>query len=158
MSPTLQAMMALDPPWNNSSLGDGLNTTGFTANARSPLTDDFGTLRLDHNISAKWHFNGSFSYSRDLSYDPSPLVLDIRNPSDALNDDFTPAWTSAAILGLTGQLSPNLVNTFRFGDVHNRNGGLRPQLSAIATALALPGTNTADGWPSRPMFSLLPLA
>jgi Carboxypeptidase regulatory-like domain len=148
MSPTMQAMMALDPAGNNPNVPgvDNLNTTGFTANAQSPLTDDFGTFRLDHNITEKWHFNGSFSYSRDLSYDSAPLVINILNPNDVLNQDFTPSWTSAAIFGLTGQLSPNVVDTIRFGDVRNRNGGLRPQLSAIASELNLPGTNTADGY------------
>ena len=34
-----------------------------------------------------------------------------------------------------------MVNTLRFGDVRNRNGGLRPQLSSIASTLALPGTS-----------------
>jgi hypothetical protein len=141
ISPTMKAMMALDPIGNNPSAGDGLNTIGFTGNAKSPLTDDFVTFRLDHNFNSKWRANGSFSYSRDLSYDPSPLVMDIRNPNDILNEDFTPAWTNAIILGLTGQLSSDLVNTLRFGDVRNRNGGLRPQLSAIASELALPGTS-----------------
>jgi Carboxypeptidase regulatory-like domain len=141
ISPTMKAMMALDPVGNNPSAGDGLNTIGFTGNAKSPLTDDFVTLRLDHNFNSKWRANGSFSYSRDLSYDPSPLVMDIRNPNDILNQDFTPSWTNAFILGLTGQLSSDLVNTIRFGDVRNRNGGLRPQLSSIASELALPGTS-----------------
>lgn len=140
ISPTMQAMMALDPVGNNPSAGDGLNTIGFNGNAKSPLTDDFVTLRLDHNFNSKWRANGSFSYSRDLAYNSSPLVEDIRNPSDILNEDKTPAWTNAFILGLTGQLSNTLVNTVRFGDVRNRNGGLRPQLSAIAGELALPGT------------------
>ncbi|HTS24497.1 MAG TPA: carboxypeptidase-like regulatory domain-containing protein [Bryobacteraceae bacterium] len=141
MSPTIQAMMALDPVGNNPSGGDGLNTTGFRGNARSPLTDDFVTGRFDHNFNSKWHANASFSYSRDLGYNSSPLVLDIRNPNNLLNEDFTPNWTNAIIGGLTGQLSSTLVNTIRFGDVRNRNGGLRPQLSTIASELALPGTN-----------------
>ena len=141
ISPTMKAMMALDPVGNNPSAGDGLNTIGFTGNAKSPLTDDFVTFRLDHNFNSKWRANGSFSYSRDLSYDPSPLVMDIRNPNDILNEDFTPSWTNAFILGLTGQLSSTLVNTLRFGDVRNRNGGLRPQLSSIASELGLPGTS-----------------
>lgn len=145
ISPTMQAMMALDPIGNTTG-GDGLNTTGFRGNAKSPLTDDFGTFRLDHTISSKWRANASFSYSRDLSYDPSPLVLDIRNPNDLLNEDFTPSWTNAFIVGLTGQLTPTLVNNFRFGDVRNRNGGLRPSLTAIASELNLPGTNTPDGY------------
>jgi hypothetical protein len=148
ISPTMSAMMALDPPGNNPNVSgtDGLNTTGFTANAQSPLSDDFGTFRLDHNITDKLHFNGSFSFSRDLSYDPSPLVVDIRNPNSVLNQDFTPAWTSATIFGLTYTVSPHIVNTLRLGDVNNRNGGLRPQLSSIAGELALPGTNTSDGY------------
>jgi len=148
ISPTMKAMMALDPPGNNPSISgiDNLNTTGFTANAKSPLTDDFGTLRLDHNLSSKLRFNGSFSYSRELAYNSSPLVLDIRNAGDVLNEDKIPAWTEAAIAGVTGQISPTLVDTFRFGWVGNRNGGLRPQLSAIATSLALPGTNTSAGF------------
>ncbi|MBV9406194.1 MAG: carboxypeptidase regulatory-like domain-containing protein, partial [Acidobacteriaceae bacterium] len=143
LSPTMAAMMAAEPPGNNPNVSgvDNLNTTGFTANAKSPLTQDFGTFRLDHNITDKWHFNGSFSYSRDLEYDPSPLVVDIRNPGNVLNEDQTPAWTSAFIGGLTGQITSNLVNTVRFGFVENRNGGLRPQLSAIAAELGLPGTN-----------------
>ncbi|MGO9262917.1 MAG: carboxypeptidase regulatory-like domain-containing protein [Bryobacteraceae bacterium] len=141
ISPTTKAMMALDPVGNNSSVGDGLNTIGLTGNAQSPLTDDFVTGRLDHNFNSKWRANGSFSYSRDLSYDPSPLVLNIENPNKFLNEDQTPSWTNAFIFGLTGQLTSTLVNTFRFGDVRNRNGGLRPQLSAIATELALPGTS-----------------
>src|ERR1700683_1240850 len=137
----MKAMMALDPVGNNPSAGDGLNTIGFTGNAKSPLTDDFVTFRLDHNFNSKWRANGSFSYSRDLSYDPAPLVMDIRNPNDILNEDFTPSWTNAFILGLTGQLTSTLVNTIRFGDVRNRNGGLRPNISAIASELALPGTS-----------------
>ncbi len=136
-------MMAAEPAGNNPNVSgvDNLNTTGFTANAKSPLTQDFGTFRLDHNITDKWHFNGSFSYSRDLEYDAFPLVVDIRNPGNVLNEDQTPAWTSAFIAGVTGQITSNLVNTVRFGYVENRNGGLRPQLSAIASELALPGTN-----------------
>ena len=135
--------MALDPIGNNPSAGDGLNTIGFSGNAKSPLTDDFVTGCLDHNFNSKWRANGSFSYSRELAYNSSPLVEDIRNPNDILNEDQTPSWTNAFILGLTGQLSNTLVNTIRFGDVRNRNGGLRPQLSAIAGELALPGTSDA---------------
>lgn len=148
ISPTMQAMFGLEPPPNNPNVSgvDNLNTSGFTANVQSPLTDDFGTFRVDHNITDKWHFNGSFSYSRDLSYDSSPLVIDMRNPGDVINDDFTPAWTSAVIAGVTGQITPNLVNTVSFGDVRNRNGGLRPALSSIATELNLPGTNTSAGY------------
>jgi hypothetical protein len=143
ISPTMAAMMAAEPAGNNPGLTgtDGLNTTGFTANTKSPLTDDFGTFRLDHTLNAKWHLNGSFSYSRDLAYNSAPIVLDIRNPSNVINSDELPNWTNAFIFGATGQLTANLTENFHFGDVRNRNGALRPQLSAIAQELAFPGTS-----------------
>ena len=143
ISPTMAAMMAAEPAGNNPGLAgtDGLNTTGFTANTKSPLTDDFGTFRLDHNLDANWHLNGSFSYSRDIAYNSAPIVIDIRNPSDVINSDELPNWTNAFIFGATGQLTPNLTESVHIGDVRNRNGALRPQLSAIAQELALPGTS-----------------
>jgi hypothetical protein len=146
ISPTMAAMMKLEsgPGYANDpglSGTDGLNTTGFEGNAKTPLTDDFGTIRIDHNLNAKWHLNGSFSYSRDLAYDSTPLVLGILNPNDLENGTFLPNWTNAFIFGATGQLTPNLTENFEFGDVRNRNGALNPQLSSVAAELALPGTN-----------------
>lgn len=145
ISPTMQAMMALDPQGNTIG-GDGLNTTGFRTNVSSPLTEDFMTFRLDHNINSKWRANGSFSYSRSLAFNSSPLVADFRNPNDIINEDRIPSWTNAFIGGLTGQLSNTLVNSFHIGDVRNRNGALRPSLTALASQLALPGTNTSQGY------------
>jgi hypothetical protein len=145
ISPAMKAMMAADPAGNDPGLSgsDGLNTTGFAGNVKTPLKDDFGTFRLDYNLTAKWHLNASFSYSRDLAYDSSPLVLDIRNPNNLINEDFLPNWTNAFIVGATEQVSSTVTNSIHFGDVRNRNGALRPQLSAIATELAL--TGTSDG-------------
>jgi hypothetical protein len=145
----MKAMMAADPTGNDPGLSgsDGLNTTGFAANAKTPLKDDFGTFRIDHNLSSKWHLNASFSYSRDLAFNSAPLVLDIRNPNDVLNEDSLPNWTNAFIVGATGQLTPSVTNSIHFGDVRSRNGALRPQLSAIAGQLALPGTgNSGNGY------------
>jgi hypothetical protein len=143
ISPTMAAMMGDELVGNTPGLSgsDGLNTTGFTGNAKTPLIDDFGTIRIDHNLNSKWHLNGSFSYSRDLAYSSSPLVKDIRNPSDVINRQSLPNWTNAFIFGALGQLTPNLTNSFHFGDVRNRNGALDPQLSSIAAELALPGTD-----------------
>ena len=147
ISPTMKAMMAAEPVGNNPGLSgtDGLNTTGFTGNAKSPLTDDFGTFRIDHNLNSKWHLNGSFSYSRDIAYNSAPIVLDIRNPANIINSDLLPNWTNAFIFGATAQLTSSLTNNIHVGDVRNRNGALRPQLSAIAQELGFPGTQEGTG-------------
>lgn len=114
ISPTMHAMMASELVGNDPGLAgtDGLNTTGFAGNTKSTLTDDFGTFRIDHNLNSNWHLNGSFSYSRDLAYNSSPIVLDIRNPSNVINSDFLPSWTNAFIFGATGQITPTLTNSF----------------------------------------------
>ena len=42
--------MAAEPAGNDPGLAgsDGLNTTGFAGNAKSPLKDDFGTIRITY--------------------------------------------------------------------------------------------------------------
>src|SRR5437016_2315785 len=57
LSPSISALWKLMPTGNDTSVSgaDGLITTGFTTNAGTPLTNDFYNLRLDQDISSKWH-------------------------------------------------------------------------------------------------------
>lgn len=43
-----------EPIGNDASLGDGLNTTGFTAAAAFPINDQFVVARLDHSFGQNW--------------------------------------------------------------------------------------------------------
>lgn len=144
ISPSMKALFGLDPPGNNPGVGDGLNTIGFQGNVRAPLTDDYAVARLDHTLNAKWHFNGSLVYGRNLAWDTSEL--DIRDPNNPKTLAQLPNWTTAIIAGVTGQLAPKVVNSFRFGDVRNRNGAIRTDMSTTSTWLAIPGTSTSAGY------------
>ena len=51
---------------NNTGIGDGLNTTGYTYNARSNTTRDNITGKLDYNMSTRHVFAGSYNWQRDV--------------------------------------------------------------------------------------------
>ncbi len=144
ISPAMKTLFADDPTGNNSSLGDGLNTIGLQGNVRAPLIDDYTVFRIDHYLSQKWRFNGSFLYGRDLRNDTT--VMDIRNPNDPVSLSMLPNWTLAIIGGITGQIRPDLINTFHVGFVRNRNGATRQSIAQSAQELGISGTQTANGW------------
>jgi hypothetical protein len=51
---------------NNPNIGDALNTTGYTFNARSNRTRDSLTARGDYNLSPKNVFSGTFIWNREI--------------------------------------------------------------------------------------------
>jgi Carboxypeptidase regulatory-like domain/TonB dependent receptor len=52
---------------NNNSLGDGLNTTGYTFNARNNETRDNVTGKVDFNLSPKHVFAATYAWNREIS-------------------------------------------------------------------------------------------
>ena len=67
MSKAVQGLLAQVPAvGNNSSIGDGLNTTGYSFNARSNTTRDNVTSKVDYNLSTKHVFSGSYNWNRDI--------------------------------------------------------------------------------------------
>ena len=60
MSPAVKAQWAL-LPLPNLPGGDGLNTGSYLANIPTPISTNYGVLRLDHNFTDKLQFNGSYT-------------------------------------------------------------------------------------------------
>jgi hypothetical protein len=69
---------------NATSVGDSLNTTGFTINRQSDQELDTYTTRIDVDATDKDTFSGVFSYNKELNlrpdvdpagFDPSPDVV-----------------------------------------------------------------------------------
>ena len=143
LSPTVQQMFALMPVGNDSTLGDGLNTTGFRGNVPTSITFDTVTFRLDHNITDKLTFMGRYSYQRNLT--PQIGQIDIRdannvNPLRALN-----TRGASVILGLDYQIAPNWINSFRFGWVQNKSDLIGTGPNAVGDLLGLTGTSSSAG-------------
>jgi hypothetical protein len=145
LSPSVKALWSLLPPGNDSSLGDGLNTIGYRSSAPAPEHSRYGILRLDHNLTQQgtWRLTASGTYYRDLSISPSQL--DIANGQSSFLSS-APQRGQNVTLGLTGILSKNMTNSFRFGWTRNRTGSQPYTPSAAANLLQIPGTNTATGY------------
>ena len=66
-STVVQGLLAQVPTvGNNNAVGDGLNTTGYTFNARNNITRDNVTAKVDYNLSLKHAFAGSYNWNRDV--------------------------------------------------------------------------------------------
>jgi hypothetical protein len=147
ISPSVQALWNLDPQGTDVSNGaDGLNTLNFTGTAVTPLTTNFYDGRIDHEITKKWHFNGSYLYYQTLQTSGGQNAqYDLRGSSPKATST-APTDRDAVIVGLTGQITPNFINTFRFGWVRDRETFDRLAPSATAALEAIPGTNSSAGF------------
>src|SRR5260370_9295875 len=80
LNPAIGAVWALEPTGNQPSCGtavpsDGVNTLCFDAPVGTPLSENFGVIRLDHQISSKWQFSASYRY--DKTTFAAPVQADI---------------------------------------------------------------------------------
>lgn len=120
LNPTIAEVWAFLPKGNQptGSGGDGLNTLGFSAPSVTPLTEDFGVVRLDHSINSKWQLMASYRYGKTQF--SAPVQVDIGGllsgdtsgtPKALAQRPLAPRYL---ILGLTGQVTSHLTSEFRF--------------------------------------------
>ncbi|MDQ3756082.1 MAG: carboxypeptidase-like regulatory domain-containing protein [Acidobacteriota bacterium] len=113
-NPQILQYLALLPLPNDSSVGDGLNTSGFITNLPTTLEDDFHKLRLDHQFNEKWSIQAIGSLFRSIQTSASQANL----------LDLTPGAKTAQrpknlAVTLTGTLRPNLVNEVLVGHAYD---------------------------------------
>jgi len=143
ISPTIAQLWGLMPEGTDTSIGDGANTLGDRLNLAAPLKTDFISFRLDHKFTDKVQFFGRYMYSRNVAPDDFQVDLRGSTPITPSNQNLRGDGEYA---GLDWQIHPNLTNSFRAGWIRARQDYtvVRPRDSA--TQLALPGTNTPDGF------------
>jgi len=120
LSPAIAAEWARMPLANDFTAGDAAlraprltSTTPFTSN------EHFAVLRLDHKISSKWDLMLSGRYSKSDIIPPNRQTdiggvapgCTIGVPCNISNRPLKPWYF---VTGLTGQLTPNIVNEFHF--------------------------------------------
>jgi hypothetical protein len=99
---------------NNASIGDGLNTGGYSLNQRGNESRDNISVRLDWNPAPHHSFSGSYAWNRDY-FDRTGGGLSIQNTYDAVptvyNND------TGSLLSTAWRWSPtsNFTNEVRFG-------------------------------------------
>jgi len=123
LNPTIKAVWALEPAGNQPSCGtavasDGSNTLCFAAPVGIPLSEDFGVVRLDHNINSKWQANASYRYGRTTFSAPVQVDIGGALPGDTLGQPKSTAQRPLAprylVGSLTGQITSHLTSQSTF--------------------------------------------
>lgn len=119
VSPAIAATWATMPLPNDFSGGDGLRTANFTAPESNISNEHFAVLRLDHKINDKWDFLASYRYSVSAIQPPN-IQEDISGTAPGCKKGVVCALANRPlqprffVTGLTGRITPNLVNEFHF--------------------------------------------
>jgi len=148
ISPTVSQMWSKymplpnDPSYNANG-ADALNIQGFRAPLSLPVRDDYAAVRVDHDFGDKWRLFLSYRYSREIA--PSANQIDIGGllpgdklgtPAAASNNPVNPRY---AVLGLTGTLTPHLINEFHTSYLLNywtwERQGVTNALSSVPAGL-----------------------
>jgi len=140
---------------NFANAGDQLNVLGYQGNAPFPIADDFGVIRVDHDLGTNWHLFSSYRIYKLRTL--STVQTDIGGfvPGDTFGNiaatGVRPSEPSLFVIGLSGQLTANLTNNFtwnytrddwQWSDVSG-NGSI-DQIPGVPGALEIGGeTNNA---------------
>src|SRR5437016_9488355 len=65
MNPAIRQLWQLEPTGNDTSLGDGVNTIGFSGFAKFPVNDYLGVLRVDHSFGSRLHWTANYRHYRE---------------------------------------------------------------------------------------------
>lgn len=128
---------------NDPSAGDGHNTQGYLTTLPLPLTSNFAVARIDHDFGSKWRFMGSYRYYRLDQVTNNEVDIGGALPGDTLglasSKTQKPQTPSYLVAGLTGVITPNLINDFRFSYLRNAwqwiSAGAPAQLSSLGVAV-----------------------
>jgi len=144
LNPVVTALWQKLPPGNNpgGTPADGLNTYAFDATADSSSLSDFTVVRIDHNFSDKWRFEGSYRYQRAMTTTAATVDIGGLLPGHVLGEaasvTFMPLHPRYVVGALIGQITPRLTNEFRVAYLRDYWWMARPDPFA-----QVPGTNVA---------------
>ncbi len=117
MAPAISQLWQLEPPGNDTSQGDGINTIGFSGFGKLPTTSDLGVIRLDHSFGSRFHWTASYRhYTEDAGILRQADIGGIL-PGDVSGvptiNSRIPRQPRYLVSGLTANFTPNFTN-----DVH----------------------------------------
>jgi hypothetical protein len=118
LNPVVSSVWSLLPAGNDTSRGDGLNTTGFTDDADTAFNQDAAVLRLDHNFSTNWRVDANYRFGsiRETGAAQADIggLLPGNTKGKPVGLEDLPREPRLFAVGATGQLSPRLLNETRF--------------------------------------------
>ena len=136
LNPLVSQIWSKYEPASNGACGqtlcDGANVLGFTGNINTPQTSKFVAARLDHDFSAKWHFNATYHFYKLTTSTTDQVDIggffagDTKGSPASLSSD--PAHPDMWAAGLTTNVTSNTTNDFHYSFLRNfwqwlRQGG-----------------------------------
>ncbi len=146
-NPVIALWNASVPLPNDCSQGDGVNYCGYKGSISTPESSNFGVIRVDHDFSQNWHFNGTYHYYKLSNTVDNQIDVGGFFPGDtlgqyaAIRQKPQAPWIYTA--GLTTNVSSNVTNDFHFSFTRNwwaygDPGGV-PNVAGFPAALEIGG-------------------
>ena len=139
-----------EPEGNNSSLGDGLNTIGFTGPVGLPVSSNFGVIRMDHAFGANWQFTASYRHYVETAavgnrqVDIGGLLPGDTKGQIALTSSI-PRQPRYFVAGLTGMVLSNLTSETSVSYLRDwwywKTAGSFPQVAGTVGSMMVGGDN-----------------
>jgi hypothetical protein len=134
-------------PAPNNGTGPGAN---LNYSQRSALNENQGDIKVDYAMSDKDHiFARASKY-----YTTNPFI----NSVAFIQDPYTNGWGDSGIAGWTHQITPSLINDFRFGTNYTKiaYGDTDTGTGTLATTAGVANANSNAGHPvtGMPQFNL----
>ena len=137
----IQKYVNMTPLPNDFTVGDGLNTAGYTWQVPSFSNSDQYTGKVDHYLNQKNHLNFVLTYQHDSYTSTAPIYPAVK----AVGVSQVDSWFAS--LNLASTLSANLLNEFKAGFQH-------PDLNQVSGTRAYPNVYpSSNGILFTPGFS-----
>jgi hypothetical protein len=152
MAPAISQLWQLEPPGNDTSQGDGLNTIGFSAFGKLPTTSNLGLIRVDHPFGRRFQWTASYRYYKEdagilRQADIGGILPGGVRGVPTINSRI-PRQPRYLVTGLTANLTPNLTNDVHVSWLRDwwEWVSLPPfaQLPGITSAALVPGGDTLN--------------
>jgi hypothetical protein len=135
---------------NDPQAGDRYNTQGFLTPVPLPLTSNFYVVRVDHDFGQNWRFMGSYRYYKFNQYTSNQVDIGGILPGDtfgvAAAKTQKPQTPSYIVTGLTGVITPHLINDLHFSYLRNAwawySAGAPSQLPGLGGAFEVLSDNS----------------
>ena len=145
IDPTVAQTLATLPTFNNTQIGDGLNTAGYRFNSPAYLNQEGINLRLDRNINPNHQVFLRFNWNRigmtDVTNNQEPAF-----PSMVAGTSVSNFW--GFVVGSDLILNPRMINELRVGYMQPDTDLNRP--ARLTTPMFLANTWTNPVSPSFP--------
>ncbi|HLH31814.1 MAG TPA: carboxypeptidase-like regulatory domain-containing protein, partial [Terriglobia bacterium] len=137
----IQKYIGMTPLPNDFTVGDGLNTAGYTWQVPSFSNSDQYTGKVDHYLNQNHHLNVVMTYQHDSYTSTAPIYPAIK----AIGVSQVHSWFAS--LNLASTLRTNLLNEFKAGFQH-------PDLDQVSGTRAYPDVYPlSNGVRFTPAFS-----